>query len=622
VARPLLARRPGEPRIPLRRGCGSRRESCADHKQFGQIELFAEQDRCGNVPRGQGEPHQTEGGPVLATFVIGLREGLEASLIVGIIAAFLKQNGRTDALRKVWLGVAGAVVLCLLVGIGLQMINQKLPQRQQEMLECVVAAIAVAMVTYMVLWMRRHSRGLKTELHAAAGEALASGSARALIVMAFLAVFREGFETAVFLLAAFQSATSPLLAVLGAVLGIAVALALGWLIYRGGVRLNLSKFFRGTGVVLVLVAAGLVISTLRAAYEAGWLTAGQQTAVDLTAVIRPNSVVESLLTGVLGIRSTLPAIEVGAWLLYLVPMLLVVLWPARRALTARARAITLGAVAAVAAIAATVLIVAVRPPAATSGAVAVDLAGTVVTGTDLTSGASLDGSAAQGRATVTVAPDRGTASLQITDGVGGTSTLTLTGHSTDGGADAARYTGSPLTGTPAGLPTELSRSQVATLNGGRLPVGVPVGARTFTATWSDSVDPVVDVDPASGAVLGLQLTSARSLSLTADGRTFAAGVVQRSTLAVTPTGQAALVAAATTHADAVDAAQVWGGVLPGLLFVFAAVLAGFAVGAAVTATRRPPASPTPAPPPGPSSAVPAPVERLTAGDPQPTSASR
>src|SRR6478672_7554049 len=236
---------------------------------------------------------------MLATFVIGLREGLEASLIVGIIAAFLRQSNRTDALRKVWLGVAAAVLLCLAVGVGLQLLNGALPQRQQEMLECVVAAIAVVMISYMVLWMRAHSRDLRSDLQNAAGSALARGSAGALVAMAFLAVIREGFETAVFLLAAFQSALSPLEAAIGVVLGVGVAVALGYLVYRGGVRLNLSRFFRITGVVL---------STLRAAYEAGWLTVGQQTIIDLSAIARPGSVQESLLTGMLGIRSSLPMV--------------------------------------------------------------------------------------------------------------------------------------------------------------------------------------------------------------------------------------------------------------------------------------------------------------------------
>src|SRR6476620_11586189 len=293
-------------------------------------------------PQGQANQTANDSGPpdiargteqearMLATFVIGLREGLEAALIVGIIAAFLKQSNRPDALRKVWLGVAAAVLLCLAVALGLQLLNGALPQRQQEMLECVVAAIAVVMISYMVLWMRAHSRDLRKDLQNAAGSALATGSAGALVAMAFLAVIREGFETAVFLLAAFQSALSPLEAAIGVVLGVGVAVALGYLIYRGGVKLNLSRFFRITGVVLVLVAAGLVMSTLRAAYEAGWLTVGQQTFLDLSAIARPGSVQESLLTGMLGIRSSLPVLEVIAYLLYAIPMLAVVLWPPKR----------------------------------------------------------------------------------------------------------------------------------------------------------------------------------------------------------------------------------------------------------------------------------------------------
>ena len=149
---------------------------------------------------------------MLSTFVIGLREGLEAALIVGIVAAFLKQRGRHDLLRLVWLGVGLAALICLAVGLGLHAYSAELPQKQQEGLETVVGAVAVAMVTYMVIWMRRHSRELKKQLEGAAGSALESGSGWALVLMAFLAVFREGFETAVFLLAAFNEAANPVTA--------------------------------------------------------------------------------------------------------------------------------------------------------------------------------------------------------------------------------------------------------------------------------------------------------------------------------------------------------------------------------------------------------------------------
>ena len=165
---------------------------------------------------------------MLPTFVIGLREGLEASLIVGIVAAFLKQRGRADLVRWVFAGIAAAVALCVAAGVTLEVISRDLPQRQQEGLETVVGAVAVAMVTYMVVWMRRNSRNLKGQLEGAAGAALAAGSGTALVVMAFLAVLREGLETVVFLLAAFNETHNSESAGTGALLGILVAVALGY----------------------------------------------------------------------------------------------------------------------------------------------------------------------------------------------------------------------------------------------------------------------------------------------------------------------------------------------------------------------------------------------------------
>ena len=146
---------------------------------------------------------------MLPTFVIGLREGLEASLIVGIIATFLAQQGRRDVMRWVWVGVGTAVALCAAVAVALRIAEQNLPQRQQEGLETVVGLAAVAMVTWMIVWMSRHARGLKRDLEGKAAVALAGGSVGTLVVMAFFAVLREGFETAVFLLAAFQGSRDP-----------------------------------------------------------------------------------------------------------------------------------------------------------------------------------------------------------------------------------------------------------------------------------------------------------------------------------------------------------------------------------------------------------------------------
>jgi high-affinity iron transporter len=264
---------------------------------------------------------------MLPTFVIGLREGLEAALIVGIVAAFLRKQGRADAVRLVWLGVAAAVALCLAFAVVLQVVSADLPQRQQEGLETVIGLVAVAMVTYMIIWMRRHARGLKGHLETSASSALVAGSAWALVAMAFLAVLREGFETSVFLLAAFQASGTPLAAGFGALLGILVACGLGYGIYRGGIRINLARFFTVTGAVLVLVAAGLLAMAFHTAHEAGWLNAGQAMAVDLSWLVRPGTVLAAVLTGVLGLQAQPTVIEAAVWLLYLVPMLLYVTWP-------------------------------------------------------------------------------------------------------------------------------------------------------------------------------------------------------------------------------------------------------------------------------------------------------
>jgi high-affinity iron transporter len=272
---------------------------------------------------------------LLATFVIGLREGIEASLIVGIIAAFLAQHGRRDTLRLVWIGVGVGVALCIGVAIGLQVLSASLPEGGQQTVETIVGAVAVGMVTYMVVWMRHHARGLKRHLESATSHALVEGTAWALVGLAFFAVLREGFETAVFLLAAFQASSSELAASVGALAGIVTAIGLGWAIFRGGMRINLGRFFRLTGLVLVLVAAGLVASTLHSAAEIGWITFGQGTAVDLSWLIRPGSVWEALITGVLGLRAQTATIELLGWLAYLVPVALFVAWPVRSAMPSR-----------------------------------------------------------------------------------------------------------------------------------------------------------------------------------------------------------------------------------------------------------------------------------------------
>ncbi len=264
---------------------------------------------------------------MIPTFVITLREGVEASLIIGIVAAFLVKEGRRDALRQMWIGVGIAIALCAAVAVVLDLVGQDLPERQQETLETVIGLIAVSAVTYMIVWMRRNARGIKATLEGEAASALAVGSTIALVAMAFLAVLREGFETSVFLLAAFQNASDTPAATAGAALGLLAAVAVGLGLYRGGVRINLTRFFRVTGVVLVFVAAGLLATAAHTAHEAGWINGLQGQAVDLSWLVQPGTISGSLLTGMLGLQPGPTVIEAGAYLLYAVPMAIYVLWP-------------------------------------------------------------------------------------------------------------------------------------------------------------------------------------------------------------------------------------------------------------------------------------------------------
>jgi high-affinity iron transporter len=266
---------------------------------------------------------------MLPTFVIGLREGLEASLIVGIVAAFLVRNGRGRDMWALWTGVSLGIALCLTGGIALRIAEQNLPQRQQEQLETIIGLVAVAFVSWMVLWMRAHARELKGDLEANAAAALAAGSAWALVLMAFLAVLREGFETAVFILAILNSTTNTGTALLGALLGIAASIVIGYGIYRGGVKVNMARFFRLTGIVLVLVAAGLLATAAHTAHEAGWLNVLQGQALDLSWLVKPGSVRAALLTGMFGLQPRPSWAEVIAWFAYALPFLIIVSLPPR-----------------------------------------------------------------------------------------------------------------------------------------------------------------------------------------------------------------------------------------------------------------------------------------------------
>lgn len=269
---------------------------------------------------------------MIPTFVIGLREGLEAALIVGIVGAFLIRRSGRDALRPMWAGVGIAIGLSIATAVVLSFLGQHLPLVAREAMEGTLTLLAVAGVSYMLVWMRRHSSDLKSDLEEKTSGALESDSSMALVLLAFVAVVREGLETAVFLLALLGGSSSMTLGLVGALFGLAVAAVLGYAIYRGGVRINLSRFFRVTGAVLVLVAAGLVASSIHEFAEAGLISWGHAPAIDLSGIIAPGTIRAGLLTAFLGLQPAPTYAELIGWVIFLVPAAVYVLRPRRRIL--------------------------------------------------------------------------------------------------------------------------------------------------------------------------------------------------------------------------------------------------------------------------------------------------
>jgi high-affinity iron transporter len=258
---------------------------------------------------------------VFGNYLIGLREGLEASLVVCILVAYLVKTGRRDALRPIWIGVAVAVVLALGFGFGLEYGSQEMTFEAQETLGGSLSILAVCLVTWMVFWMRRTARHLKADLGVKLDAALAMGTG-ALVATAFLAVGREGLETALFVWASVRASQDgtydPLI---GVVLGLLTAVVLGWLFYRGALRINLAKFFTWTGGMLVVVAAGVLAYGVHDLQEADLIGGLSSTAFDISSTIPPDSWYGTLLKGVFNFQPDPTVVQLVVWLLYLVPTL-------------------------------------------------------------------------------------------------------------------------------------------------------------------------------------------------------------------------------------------------------------------------------------------------------------
>jgi high-affinity iron transporter len=271
---------------------------------------------------------------VLANYLIGLREGLEAALVVSILVAYLVRTGRRHLLGRIRLGVGIAVAASLAFGAALTYGPRGLTFEAQELIGGSLSLVAVCFVTWMIFWMARAARGIAGELRGRIDVA-AEGSVWSLALVALLAVGREGLETALFLWAATQAGTrdgdtatwEPLL---GAGLGLATAVVLGYLLYRGAIRINLTKFFTWTGVFLIVVAAGVASYGVHDLQEAGFLPGLNTIAFDVSGTIDPTSWYGTVLKGVFNFSPVTTRLEALAWVLYVVPTMTLFLRAVRR----------------------------------------------------------------------------------------------------------------------------------------------------------------------------------------------------------------------------------------------------------------------------------------------------
>ncbi|MFX4285932.1 iron uptake transporter permease EfeU [Janibacter sp. G349] len=270
---------------------------------------------------------------MLANYLIGLREGLEAALVVSILVAYLVKSDRRHLLSRIWLGVAAAVLVSLGFGALLTFGPRGLTFEAQELIGGGLSIIAVGFVTWMIFWMARTARGLGGELRGRI-DAASEGSAWGLVLVAVLAVGREGLETALFLWATSRATSSdggstwtPLL---GAVLGLATAVVLGWLIYRGAISINLSTFFTWTGAFLVVVAAGVLAYGIHDLQEARFLPGLHDLAFDVSHIVDPNTWYAALLKGIFNFTPQTTVLQAIAWVAYVVPVLTLFLVGARR----------------------------------------------------------------------------------------------------------------------------------------------------------------------------------------------------------------------------------------------------------------------------------------------------
>ncbi|QKV78145.1 iron uptake transporter permease EfeU [Amycolatopsis sp. Hca4] len=267
---------------------------------------------------------------LFSSALIGLREGLEAALVVSILVAFLVKTERRHALRWVWPGVGAAVLLSVAVGAVLTYTTAQLSFEHQELLGGSLSIVAVVFVTAMIFWMRKASKSIAAELRGKMDDALDVGPA-AVLLLSFLAVGREGLETAVFFYSTVQAAQSDTVEpLIGFAIGIAAAVVLAWLLYKGAVRFNLTKFFTITGVLLVFVAAGVLGYGLHDLQEAAFLPGINTLAFDASSTLPETSWYGALLKGIFNYSQQTTVLQAVAWLAYVAVVLPLFLKPSKK----------------------------------------------------------------------------------------------------------------------------------------------------------------------------------------------------------------------------------------------------------------------------------------------------
>ena len=264
---------------------------------------------------------------MLGNYLIGLREGLEAALVVSILMVYLQRTNRQALMRWVAYGVGAAVAASVLVAIGLESVSSELHDTVEPIFAGVVSFIAVVFVTWMIFWMKKSARTISTDLRNQLDQAAATGGQLAVALMAFIAVIREGAETAIFYWAAAQATGSAAASLLGLTLGLATAVVMGWAIYKSSASINLPKFFKVTGILLVFVAAGVLSYGIHEFQEVGWLPGEDNVLINLGAILTEGSVLSTLVAGIFNIKANTSAIQAIAYVTYVAVVLYLFLKP-------------------------------------------------------------------------------------------------------------------------------------------------------------------------------------------------------------------------------------------------------------------------------------------------------